>query len=133
MSPNDASFRASLIAQLPARDDLEPMRKQILASIAEDEKRAKRQHIAAQALWICCAAAAIYFAWFDPAMPRGFRGPFTAGFLLFYGAWEVLKQRIKAARVDVLREVKYMQLQLADLSARMPSTDATQAPKLPSP
>jgi hypothetical protein len=121
MNPNASSFSASLIAQLPTDPQVAQLREQLLASIAADQKRAKRRRIFVNALWIGCAAASVYFAWFDPAMPRAFRGPFTAGFLLFWGAWEVLKERIKAARIEVLREIKQLQLQVLELSSRVPA------------
>lgn len=131
MNSNDRSFSTTLIAQLPADAHVSQLREKLLASIAADQKRAKRQRLFVNTLWIFCAAAAVYFAWFDPSMPREFRGPFTAAFLLFWGAWEVLKERIQAARVEVLRDIKQLQLQLLELSSRAPSARAAN-PNLPS-
>lgn len=126
-SPNP-NLSADLLAKLSSTEDLAEQRSRALAAIAVETRKMKIQRIVIQAFWLLCAALSVLYFWFDPSVGPGTRAPFLAGFFLFWGAFEVVKYRIQVARLDTLREIKLLQLQvLALVVAREEKTPASKS------
>lgn len=128
MNSESSNLGRALVAQLPGADDLPALREQVLAAIASDQKKIKTQRLAVQALWSGCAVLSVLFMWFGPGAGPAARAPFIAGFLLFWGAFEVVKYRIQQSRVDLWREIKLLQLQVSELAAAQNAASKSTAP-----
>ena len=117
MNSQKPNLSAALLAKLPSAADLAEQRSRACAAIAVETRKMKIQRIVVQAFWFLCAALSVLYFWFDPAVTPAIRAPFLAGFFLFWGAFEVVKHRVQAARLDTLREIKLLQLQILELAA----------------
>ena len=107
---------AALLARLPLPAELPALRAEALAAMARERARVKLQRILVQSFWIFCAAASTAYMWFGPAQDRVPRAPVLACFFLLWGGIEVIKHRIYSSRVEVLAEIKQLQLQVAELA-----------------
>ncbi len=55
--------------------------------------------------------------WFSADSARLPRGPFLACIFFTWGGVEIVKQHINTARVDILKEIKQIQVQVFELQA----------------
>jgi hypothetical protein len=87
--------------------------------MAREQSRLRLQRILVQVFWLFCAASATAYMWFGPAQDRVPRAPFLACLFLLLGGIEVLKHRIHRSRVEMLAELKLLQLQVMELAVRL--------------
>jgi len=118
MNSEKSKLSASLLGKLPSAVEMAEQRARALAGIAAETRKLKIQRGVVQVFWLLCAALSILYFWFDPTVSPAMRAPFLAGFFLFWGAFEVIKHRIQSARLDTLRELKLLQLEVLELSSR---------------
>ena len=115
MNPEHDNLPDNLFAQLPQPGDLAAYRNQVSSLIAENQKRIRREHRLATAFWIFCAASATAYLWFGTDASSFPRAPFLACIFFLWGAFELLKHYINSARVDLLKEIKQLQVQVLEL------------------
>jgi len=109
---------SALLAQLPRLSDLPKLKAEISAAVKKEQAKMNRQRIVVQIFWIFCAVMATGYMWFGPESERGPRAPFLACFFILWGGIEVLKHRIHSARVEILTEIKQLQLQMLELRVK---------------
>lgn len=112
MELNGNSFRDRLLSESPKLDDLANYRQQVSSLIDSNQKRLRRERILTTAFWIFCAFSAIAWLWFSADSAHLPRGPFLACIFFIWGGVEIVKHHINAARVDILKEIKQIQVQV---------------------
>jgi hypothetical protein len=117
MELNNNSLRDRLLSESPRPDDLAHYRQQVSSLIDSNQKRLRRERIWTMTFWIFCAVSATAWLWFSADSARLPRGPFLACIFFLWGGVELLKHHIHAARLDILKEVKQIQVQLFSLQA----------------
>jgi hypothetical protein len=125
MNSQKSNLSAALLATLPSAADLAEQRLQACAAIAAERRKMKIQRTVVHGFWILCVALSILYFWFDPTVTPAIRAPFLAGFFLFWGAFEVVKHRIEAAKLDTLREIKLLQLQVLEAASAREGKSST--------
>jgi hypothetical protein len=118
MQSDHDSLRDRLLGRAPRPTDLDDYRQLVLSTLANNRKRIRRERIAASAFWIFCAASATAWLWFSADSARLPRGPFLACIFFLWGGVEMLKHYINSCRVDLLKEIKELQLQVFELQER---------------
>jgi hypothetical protein len=117
MELNDNSLRDRLLSASPMPEDLATYRQTVSSAIASNEKRLKREKILTTAFWIFCAVSATIWLWFSAQSGGLPRGPFLACIFFIWGGVELVKHNVNAARVDMLKEIKQIQVQMFTLQA----------------
>jgi hypothetical protein len=120
MEPDSNSLRDRLLSQSPLPGDLAGYRQQVASLIDSNQKRLRRERIVTTAFWIFCAVSATAWLWFDAGSAHFPRGPFLACIFFIWGGVELVKHHINTARVDLLKEMKQMQVQMFALQAQIP-------------
>lgn len=126
MNSNDHSLRDRLLSESPKPDDLTTYRQAVLSLIGSNEKRLRRERILVTAFWIFCAISATVWLWFSAESGGMPRGPFLACIFFTWGGVELVKHYVNAARVDVLKEIKQVQVQMFALQAGMQERSAAE-------
>jgi hypothetical protein len=115
---NDREFlRDQLLGRAPKTSDLADYRQFILSAVEKDKKRIQRERILVTLFWIFCAASATAWLWFSADSAGLPRGPFLACIFFTWGGVEIVKHYINACRIDLLKEIKQIQLQLFERDA----------------
>jgi hypothetical protein len=125
MEEENSSMRERLLARLPQPENLAAYREETASLLAKHEKTLSWEKMAPS---VCLVSA------FAIVMSDNFWGQkldaatthfiwFWAGLLFFVGAVEDLRYRIYRSRVDTLKEVKQVQLQVLELQASLQKKD----------
>ena len=125
MEQRNDSMRNRLLARLPQPENLAAYREEVAAWLEKNEKAFRRETWATVALWIYAIAFAfipLTAGWLHLDTRNGATYGFAAFFLLLVGAVELLKLFINRSRVEVLKEVKQVQLQVLELQASLRKT-----------
>ncbi len=117
MEPNDNSIRDRLLAGRPNPRDLAEYRQRVSSLIEGSQRRLRRERLLVTGFWIFCAVSATAWLWFSADAARLPRGPFLACIFFTWGGVEVVKHYVNAVRVDVLKEIKQIQVQLFELQS----------------
>ena len=118
MDKQNESMRDRLLARLPQPENLDAYREEVTAGLAKNEKAFRRQTWGTIALWlygIAFAFVPLTMGWLHLDTRNGATYGFAAFFLLLVGAVELLKLFINRNRLELLRELKQVQLQLLEL------------------
>ena len=115
MEPDNDSLRERLLGRAPKPADLTDYRRLVSSTIEKNRKRIQRERLLATLFWIFCAASATAWLWFSADAARLPRGPFLACIFFMWGGVEILKHHINAGRIDLLKEIKMLQLQIFEL------------------
>jgi len=115
MENQSDSFRDRLLSHLPQPASLADYRRDVASMLEQNEKRIRRERVVVTAFWIFCAVSAALHMWFDPKSAQTPKGPFLALFIFTWGLAELLKHRINASRIDLLKEIKQVQVQVLEL------------------
>jgi hypothetical protein len=117
MEPKDKSIREGLLSNLPQPVNLADYRRQVGAMLQKSEKKIRLERMAVTSFWIFCAISATIYLWFDGRPSSLPKGPFLACFMLLWGMTELLKHYINSCRVDLLKEIKQVQVQVLELQS----------------
>ena len=115
MDRRDDRLKDALLSELPGPEDLAQYRIRVDAMLVENQKAFQRERRVIQVGWIVCVAIAIGFLWFDGGPSTTPKGPWLACFTFLLGMMEMLKLFINRCRVDLLKEVKQVELQVMEL------------------
>ncbi len=125
MGPNRDRLRERLLAQhVPQADKIEEYRKEVQAMLERNEKMLRREKWFVTVFWfvvVTCLTA--FLLWMGFANPIGldlkslsFTLVAASVFvMILYGAIELLKHFINRSRVEILKEVKGVEMQLLEL------------------
>jgi hypothetical protein len=122
MEQANSSVRDRLLSRLPQPENLPAYREEVSAALAKNEKTFRRQKWATGALWIYVIGFAVIpltMGWLRLDTRNGATYGFVAFFMLLFGAVELLKLSINRNRVEILKELKQVQLQVLELQASL--------------
>jgi hypothetical protein len=143
MDPKAEALREHLLAQQPPPPDrLAAYRDEVRAMLQRNDKRLRWEKWGASLLWVFTVFLGTGFLLlFADTMHGGIWACFLALLLLVSAAVELLKHFINRSRVEVLKELKAVQVQLLELQEALHGRDggapsretgsAGQAPRLP--
>jgi len=123
MEKQNESLRNRLLARLPQPESLAAYREEVAAGLEKNEMTLRQEKWIAGLLWFTVSGISIAFflsagvGRLDTARGTLF-GVLTCWWLLFAAA-HLLKHFINRSRVEVLKEVKQVQLQLLELQASL--------------
>jgi hypothetical protein len=120
MEKQNDSIRERLLARLPQPENLAAYREETAAQLAKHEKALFWEKMASKASYVIVAIMVALWLWgkTPTAAMRQYFWP-LAGFTYFLGAAQDLRYRIYRGRVDTLKEIKQVQLQVLQLQASL--------------
>jgi hypothetical protein len=123
MEKDSGNIRDRLLSQLPQPANLEAYREEVASTLERNEKRLRWEKWGSRVFWFYVIGIALigYYrgeTWLTTT-PHG-RVWATSSIILFVcGAVELLKHFINRSRVELLKEVKQVQLQVLELQASL--------------
>jgi hypothetical protein len=117
---SNESIRELLLSRLPQPANLAAYQKEVTSLLAENEKKLRRNKWTVVRVWIFVVVVSAPFLWmagthFATAEGNWFLG--LVGFWVLFGAIEIAKYEHKQDRVELLKELKLVQLQILQLHA----------------
>jgi hypothetical protein len=126
MEKQNENLRDRLLARLPQPENLRAYRDEVASALARNEEAFRREKWGVGALWIFAVGLSTVFLWLGAHRLDTPKGPWfgiLACFVLLYPLAEVLKHFINRSRVEILKEVKQVQLQVLELQALLRKDD----------
>jgi hypothetical protein len=128
---SNESISELLLSRLPQPANLTAYQKEVTALLAENEKKLRRSKWTVVRVWIFVVLVSAPFLWmagthFNTAEGNWFLG--LVGLWVLLGAIEIAKYEHKQGRVELLKELKLVQLQILQLNALV-STGGTMSRK----
>jgi hypothetical protein len=122
MHHRDEAMGELLLSRLPRPANLAAYQEEVTSLLAENEKRLRRNKWTVVRVWIFVVAVSGPFLWmagrhFDTPQGNWFLG--LACFWVLFGAVELLKHVVQQGRVELLKEIKQIQLQVLELHASL--------------
>ena len=126
MNPNSGNLRDRLLSSLPQPANLAAYREEVASTLEKNEKRLRFESWNTVATWLTAigffTACVLKGArWLDTT--NGHFMEFVVLLLLITGAVEILKHAVNRSRVDMLKELKQVQLQVLELQASLEKRD----------
>ena len=118
MENKDEKMQDRLLSRLPKPSNSADYRREVAQLLEKNDKAFLREKWGARALWIFCICLGTSYIWFSGAKldsPKAAWFGTLACFWLIVGAVELLKNFINRSRVELMREVKQVQLQVLEL------------------
>jgi len=114
------SISEQLLSRLPEPANLAAYQKEVTSLLAENEKKLRRNRWTVVRVWIFVVVVSAPFLWmagthFNTAEGNWFLG--LVGFWVLFGAIEIAKYEHKQGRVELLKELKQIQLQILQIHA----------------
>ncbi len=114
------SISELLMSRLPQAENLAAYQKELASLLAENEKKLRQNKWTVVRVWIFVVAVSAPFLWmagthFNTAEGNWFLG--LAGFWVLFGSIEIAKYERNQGRVELLKELKQVQLQILQLHA----------------
>ena len=124
---SNESISELLLSRLPQPANSATYQKEVTSLLAENEKKLRRNKWTVVRLWIFVVVVSAPFLWmagthFDTAEGNWFLG--LVCFWVLLGAIEIAKYEHQQGRVELLKELKVVQLQILQLHAQF-STGGT--------
>ncbi len=114
------NLRERLLARMPQPGNLAAYQAEVEASLEKNQRGLRRERKVVTVLWVfvvCLSTVFLIMSGQHLDTQKGLYAAILACFVLIYPSAEVLKHFINRARVDVLKEVKQVQLQVLELQA----------------
>jgi hypothetical protein len=124
MEQGNDSIRERLLLRLPQPENLAAYREETASLLAKHDKALFWKKMAPRACYVIAAITVALWLWgkTPTAAMRQYFWPLV-GFAYFLVAVQDLRYRIYRSRVDTLREVKQVQLQVLELQASLQKKD----------
>jgi hypothetical protein len=122
MEQRNDSIRDRLLSRLPQPADLAAYREEVVSILEKNEKAYRREKWKTGAILLLAVgliAVPLSLDWLRLDTPKGISYGFFASLYFLYAIAEVLKHFINRSRVEILREVKQVQLQVLELQASL--------------
>lgn len=116
----DESIRERLLSDLPRPANLGAYQEEVRSLLAANEKRLRRSKGTVVRVWIFVGAVSVPFLWMAGAHFNTSQGNWFLGltaFWVLFGAVEIAKYIGLQGRVELLKELKQIQLQVLELHA----------------
>jgi hypothetical protein len=124
MEPRSDGMRERLMARLPQPKNLATYREETTSLLAKHEKALFWERMASIACYVVVFAEGIaVFFWGQKFVTTKIQSAWILGLVLFVAAVAEMRYRIYQSKVDVLKEVKQVQLQLLELQASLRKDD----------
>lgn len=120
METNRENIREGLLSRLPHPANLAAYQEEVTSLLAKNEKGLRREKAGVLFLWIFVVIVSTGFLAAGGMFINTPKGPWfgtLACFWFLFGAVETLKHFVNRARVELLKEVKQVQLQVLELQA----------------
>ena len=122
MKNRNEAIRELLLSRLPQPANLAAYQQEVSSLLAENEKKLRRNKWTVVRVWIFVVAVSVPFLWmagqhFNTSQGNWFLG--LVGFWVLFGAVEIAKYVSHQGRVEVLKELKQIQLQILELHASL--------------
>jgi len=126
MEPKNDSIRERLLSQLPQPANLAAYREEVASMLEKKEKEVRRERRVMIELWVFAIVVSIPFLWMgaqrfgSKAVDEAVMGPYfmgCAGFWFLFALVYFAAHSISRSRVDLLKEVKQVQVQVLELQA----------------
>jgi hypothetical protein len=125
---NRDNIRDRILSRMPQPANVAAYRDEMASTLAKNEQRLRLGKWVAAAYWLLavglfadCVSHNQY--WLDT--PRGHISAFTTIMLLITGAVQLLRFAVNKGRVEILKEIKQLQLQVLELRAAMEKSGNT--------
>lgn len=125
METNDREFRRELLGQMsPAPDRLAQYRQEMKNMLDQNERGLRREKRGMIAAWFFGVAMMVLFlllsGFWHPTPERSWMATLASfAMLLLYGALEIIKHFINRSRVEILKELKQLELKVLELDERL--------------
>jgi hypothetical protein len=122
MEKTNDNLRERMLSHLPQPANLAAYREETASTLAKNEKRLRFEKWGVAAIWLYAVAFFVACSFLGPRRldtSAGHQLIFFSFLLLIYGAVEILKHFINRSRVEMLKEVKQLQLQVLELQASL--------------
>jgi len=122
MEPKDEKMQDRLLSRLPKPSNSTEYRREVAQLLEKNDKDFLRERWGARAMWAFCICLGTSFIWFSSAKldsPKAAWFGTLACFWVIVGAVELLKHFINRSRVELLKEIKQVQLQVLELQEAM--------------
>lgn len=114
------SIRERLLSRLPQPANIAAYQDEVTSLLAENERRLRRNKWTVARVWIFVVLVSVPFLWMAGAHFNTAEGNWFLGLVVFwvlFGAIEIAKYEHNQGRVQLLKEVKQVQLQILELRA----------------
>ncbi|MGA2674225.1 MAG: hypothetical protein ABSE99_13465 [Terracidiphilus sp.] len=122
MEQESSTLRDRLLARLPQPENLAAYREEVASLLAKHDGKLRFNKWLARFLWIYVLAFGVLCFYRGEkwlVTPNGQKFEFAALVLFIVGVMQLLKFFVLSTRVEILREVKQVQLQLLELQASL--------------
>jgi hypothetical protein len=120
MDKQNESMRDRLLARLPQPENIAAYREETAALLAKHEKALFWEKMASTACYVVVIAEGIaVFSWGQKFTTTTIQSTWLGGLALFVAAVAEMRYRIYQSKVDLLKEVKQVQLQVLELQASL--------------
>jgi hypothetical protein len=120
MEKQNDSMRERLLARLPQPENLAAYREETASLLAKHEKALFWEKMPSTVLYVSAAAIVMaYIFWWQKINTTPIHFIWLWAVLFFVGAVQDLRYRIYRSKVDTLKEVKQVQLQILELQASL--------------
>ena len=116
-SESSDSLRDRLLTQLPTLKDVAAYKTAVAQTLERNQRRIRRERLLVTLFWIFCVVSGVAYIWFGPETAQAPKGPFLACIFFIWGALELLKHHINSAKIDLLKEIKQVQVQIFEAQA----------------
>ena len=118
MEQRNENIRERLLASLPQPENLAAYREETASLLAKHEKALFWERMVSTACYVVLFAETIaIFSWGQKFTTTTIQSAWLAGIVLFVAAVAEMRYRIYRSKVDTLKEVKQVQLQVLELQA----------------
>lgn len=114
------SISARLLSRLPQPANMAAYQDEVTSQLAENERRLRRNKWTVARVWIFVVLVSVPFLWMAGTHFNTAQGNWFLGLVVFwvlFGAIEIAKYEHNQGRVQLLKEVKQVQLQILELRA----------------
>lgn len=120
MDKQNESMRERLLARLPQPENLAAYREETTSLLAKHEKALFWERMASKVCYVVVFAEGIaVFFWGQKFTTTTIQSAWLLGLALFVAAVAEMRYRIYRSKVDLLKEVKQVQLQMLELQASL--------------
>ncbi|SRR5581483_8150501 len=120
MEHRSEAMRELLLSRLPRPANLATYQEEVSSLLMENEKKLRRNKWTVVRVWIFVIAVSVPFLWMAGRhfnTPQGNWFLVLTCFWVLFGAVEVVKYVIHQGRVELLKELKQVQLQVLELNS----------------
>ena len=127
MEPRNDNLRERLLARLPQPANYTAYREEVAAGIEKSEKKLRRTWWVTGAFWLYVVVFFLLLTvwrgenWLATAHGRMVEMAWL--FMAIFGAVQVLKYFVSRSRVELLKEIKQVQLQVLAVQAKLEGSD----------